>query len=286
MDNNCILKICDLSVAYGKTKVLKNINFNINSGELIALIGSNGCGKSTLIKSIMNLLPHSGKCFVKNITKNSQANTTSSSEKQLNNDTFLQLEKISVKNRASYISYIPQRIGVNMDMSVTDVCLMGYNSQLNFLASPNKIMRENVLKALENVGLSGFENRNFLSLSEGQKQLCILARTLITNSKLLLLDEPDSALDFNNKYKLMQKIKSLINNDNAGLICIHDPALALTFCDRLLLMKNGIIIADIVIKNTSIQELNNKMSQIFDNIYIDKCQDKNGNSHICVICNT
>ena len=84
----------------------------------------------------------------------------------------------------------------------------------------------------------------------------------------------------------MQKIKSLINNDNAGLICIHDPALALTFCDRLLLMKNGIIIADIVIKNTSIQELNNKMSQIFDNIYIDKCQDKNGNSHICVMCNT
>ncbi len=278
MDNNCILKICDLSVSYNKTQVLKDINFNINSGELTALIGSNGCGKSTLVKSIMNLLPHSGKCFIKNLTD--------VNNNLLNNQTFLQLEKMSVKKRASYISYIPQHIGVNMDMSVIDVCLMGYNSQLDFLASPNKNMKENVLNALDNVGLLGLENRNFLSLSEGQKQLCILARTLITNSQLLLLDEPDSALDFNNKYKLMQKIKALISNDKAGLICIHDPALALTFCDRLLLMKDGKIISDIVIKNTSTQELNNKMSQIFDNIYIDKCKDKNGNSHICVMCNT
>ena len=270
MNSKCILHISDMSVSYGDNHVINNLDLSINSGELTALIGNNGCGKSTLIKAVMQLIPYTGTCEILN-------------SHQFHDTGFIPLKNMSVKKRASFISYIPQRIGINMDMSVIDVCLMGYNSKINFLNSYTGKMKNEVINALEAVGLKDIHERNFLSLSEGQKQLCILARTLIENASVMLLDEPDSSLDFSNKYRLMKKIKALINSETAALICIHDPALALNFCDRIILMKNGHLAGEIRPATSTLEEINSKMSIIFDDIFISRCTDNDNKEHLCIM---
>ena len=140
MNSKCILHISDMSVSYGDNHVINNLDLSINSGELTALIGNNGCGKSTLIKAVMQLIPYTGTCEILN-------------SHQFHDTGFIPLKNMSVKKRASFISYIPQRIGINMDMSVMDVCLMGYNSKINFLNSYTGKMKNEVINALEAVGL-------------------------------------------------------------------------------------------------------------------------------------
>ena len=146
----------------------------------------------------MNLVKHSGKCMLGE----------------------LQLENMSVRKRAGMISYIPQRTGISISMTVREVCLLGFNPQLHMLESYNSNMRHRADKAIDSVGLAGLYDTDFLTLSEGQKQLCILARTLIEASALLLLDEPDSALDFSNRHMLMKHIRNIISDNKCALMCI------------------------------------------------------------------
>lgn len=151
------------------------------------------------------------------------------------------------------------------------------------LESYNFNMRHRADKAIDSVGLAGLYDTDFLTLSEGQKQLCILARTLIEASALLLLDEPDSALDFSNRHMLMKHIRNIISDNKCALMCIHSPELALEYCDRILLMKDGKIVSDIDVHVASLSEINEKMSLIYDNINVTECTDTKGNVHRIVL---
>ena len=240
------LYVSDVSVYYGSKCAVQNVSFNIHPGQLTAIIGNNGCGKSSLIRAVMNLVKHSGK-------------------------------------RAGMISYIPQRTGISISMTVREVCLLGFNPQLHMLESYNSNMRHRADKAIDSVGLAGLYDTDFLTLSEGQKQLCILARTLIEASALLLLDEPDSALDFSNRHMLMKHIRNIISDNKCALMCIHSPELALEYCDKILLMKDGKIVSDIDVHAASLSEINEKMSLIYDNINVTECTDTKGNVHRIVL---
>ena len=135
------LDISGLSVSYGRKNIINNLNITLYSGEFTALIGNNGCGKSTLIKAVMNLISHKGKCVLRfSSDKTTPENTA----------TFAQVitEKLTPKKRAMYMTYIAQHSGISSSISVMDVCLMGYNHMLNPLAVPDSSMRCNVLKAL------------------------------------------------------------------------------------------------------------------------------------------
>ena len=112
---------------------------------------------------------------------------------------------------------------------------MGFNPKLRLLEHPNEEMRKKARKSLALVGLGEKENENYTSLSEGQKQLCILARTLVSEANLLLLDEPESALDFRFRYKMLEILRSWVSCENRGaIVTLHDGALALNYCDELL----------------------------------------------------
>ena len=198
-------------------------------------------------------------------------------------DGEVQLENMSVRKRAGMISYIPQRTGISISMTVREVCLLGFNPQLHMLESYNSNMRHRADKAIDSVGLAGLYDTDFLTLSEGQKQLCILARTLIEDSALLLLDEPDSALDFSNRHMLMKHIRNIISDNKCALMCIHSPELALEYCDRILLMKDGKIVSDIDVHAASLSEINEKMSLIYDNINVTEFTDAKGNVHRIVL---
>ena len=226
--------VSDVSVYYGSKCAVQNVSFNIHPGQLTAIIGNNGCGKTSLIRAVMNLVKHNGKCMLGEV----------------------QLENMSVRKRAGMISYIPQRTGISISMTVREVCLLGFNPQLHMLESYNSNMRHRADKAIDSVGLAGLYDTDFLTLSEGQKQLCILARTLIEDSVLLLLDEPDSALDFSNRHMLMKHIRNIISDNKCALMCIHSPELALEYCDRILLMKDGKIVSDIDVHAAILSEIN------------------------------
>lgn len=260
--DKCFFQADKISGGYGQNKVIENISFTLNENTLAAVIGANGCGKTTLLKSIANQLKHSGSCYLMG----------------------QRLEDLNIRNLSKAISYIPQKSGISISLPVLDIVLMGFNPVLNLFERPGKKHIDIAYNALASVGISDLSHRDFLTLSEGQKQLVFLARTIAEDSPLLLLDEPDSALDFRNRYLILNNIKNMVERGNkAGILCLHDPALALEFCNKLILMKNGRCI-DIVDKTEdSLEQIENSLKNIYEGISLSKCLDSKGKVHIAVL---
>ena len=118
--------------------------------------------------------------------------------------------------------------------------LMGFNPRLGVLQSPTAAMRAAADEALRTVGLANKAGQDYLTLSGGEKQLCILARTIAEDAPLLLLDEPDSALDLANRSRMTALLAQLVHTGGkTALVCLHDPALALDSCDILVVLQGG-----------------------------------------------
>ena len=204
-----------LSVAFGERQVIRELSFSLERGTLTGLLGANGAGKSTLLRAICGLLPHRGRCVLAGEV----------------------LEKLSPRRLARRVSYIPQR-GSAAALPALEVALMGFHARLGLLERPSGAQRDAARAALEEVGAGALAQQDFRTLSEGQKQLVLLARTLVEDTGLLLLDEPDSALDFHNRHLILRTLRDLIGRgDRAGLLCLHDPALALEYCESLLVLQ-------------------------------------------------
>lgn len=272
--------IQDLSVSMGGHQILDHLSLPVeNPGHMIALLGPNGSGKTTLLRAICGELSHSGHVLL-----NGQ-----------------DLTALFPKALAGLVSYIPQQSGISISMSALDVVLMGFYSRLKLFEQPSAKMRESSLQALASVGMDDFANRDYLTLSGGEQQLVILARTLIEDTSLLLFDEPDSSLDLGNKYRMMGLIADIVHaargsggsvsrtcffspeegsetdtvldmpylqSEHAfagktAILCLHDPTLALAYCDILLLLKDGRLIHTLHPKTDPIAV----MEQAFSDIY-------------------
>ena len=232
---NNLLKIENLSCGYQRKEIVHGAGFTVESGEFCALLGLNGCGKTTLIKAICGFLPiRTGSCCA------GGDDCTSMNERQ----------------RALRMAYIPQRGSLITGKTVLDVVLMGFNARLHLLDSPGKVHRQKAMEALAQLG-------------EGQKQMVILARTLVQDTPVLLMDEPDSALDFVNRNVVLGQIRHVIHSQNkAGLITLHDPNFALSYCDTLLLMKEGSIIQRLPLAGASREDVEEALKKIYGNIRI------------------
>lgn len=248
------LKVENVVSGYGKRQIVKGLSFELHEGELCALLGVNGCGKSTLIKTLCALIPaKDGNCSLSG----------------------KDLWKLDEKGRAREVAYIPQRSSNIYGRTVTDVVLMGFNAQLGIFDNYSAKHRKAVIEILEKLGIDEFADRLYEELSEGQKQLVILARTIIQNTSVVLMDEPDSALDFTNKSLILEKVRSIIRTEGKiGLVALHDPNAALHFCDRILIMKDGRIIHNIQRSDfVDFPALERSLSDIYPNIRI---LDNNG----------
>lgn len=254
--------VSNLRVGYGSQNVLQDLSVSVESGCVMGILGANGSGKTTLLKGICGILPHGGSCTLDGTA----------------------LEGLSARKLAQLCSYIPQRSGIAIDISALDVVLMGYNPRLGLLEQPNTAMREEARRMLARVGLAGREEENYLHLSEGQKQLCILARTLVTDSKLLLLDEPESALDFRFRYQMLAVIKEwALQKRRAALVALHDPMLALNACDKLLLLQDDGTTETLCPKSDSLETMEQKLSQIYGPVSLTYCKDRQGSKHLIML---
>lgn len=217
-----VLEVERLRAGYGKRMVLRDVSFRVDGGMLTALLGANGCGKTTLLKALCRQLPYDGRCLLGGTS----------------------LRDVPRKALARQVSYIPQRSGIGVSLPVLEVVLMGFNPALGLLERPSAAQRNQALEALAAVGLADRAGEDYQRLSEGQKQLCILARTIVEDAPLLLMDEPESSLDFDHRHRIMRRLAALVRDTGkAALITLHDPALALAYCQRLILLKDGVCIA-------------------------------------------
>ena len=245
----------NLSAGYSKTHIVQDISFSLELGSVIGILGANGSGKTTLIKALCGILPHEGTCLLEG-TK---------------------LESLSARQIAKQVSYIPQRSGIAIDISALDVVLMGFNPQLKLLEHPTKAMVETAREALSQVGMAEKEHTNYLHLSEGQKQLCILARTIVSGSRLLLLDEPESALDFQYRYRMLEMIRSWTDRAKGGaIITLHDPVLALNYCDKLMLLKNGKLLDILSPKEDPLEKMEQVLNQVYGPVSLQLCKTRSG----------
>ena len=161
---------------------------------------------------------------------------------------------------------------------------MGFNPKLGILEHPTKKMKELAVEALRKVGLFCGEETNYLHLSEGQKQLCILARTLVSESKLLLLDEPESALDFRFRNQILELLKNRVESKkSSAVVTLHDPVLALNFCDKLLLFSDGCVLGTIEPKKDSIEKMEQMLGAIYGNISLQRCKNRKGEEQIVML---
>lgn len=249
-----LLSLREICTGYGDREIVRGASLTVQGGEFCALLGLNGCGKTTLLRAACGLLPlHGGSCTV------GETDTTHLDE----------------RSRARLMSYIPQRGSPIMGKTVLEVVLMGFNPRLRLLDSPGETHRKIAMEHLTHLGLAELAGRDYATLSEGQKQLVILARALSQDTPVMLMDEPDSALDFVNRHMVLGKIREVLHGRRqAGLITLHDPNFALCYCDRLLLMQNGVILNEIDMRNTDRAAIEVGLRRIYGEIAVLEYKDR------------
>ena len=207
-----------IQVAFGSKAILHDISLDIQDKEFVGIIGPNGSGKSTFLKCLYRVLqPNNGKIFFDGT----------------------ELSELSHRDTALKMAVVAQHSTVNFDFSVLEMVLMG-RSPYKGLLDRDKIDDYEIARhALEQVGLSDFESRNFNTLSGGEQQRVILARALAQRTECLVLDEPTNHLDIKYQLELMTIVKRL---DATVVSAIHDLNPAAIYCDRIIALKDGYIV--------------------------------------------
>ena len=208
----------NLSFSYGSHQVLHDINFTVEDGEFLSILGCNGVGKSTLFRCVLGLLQnYSGEVLINGV------------------DT----RKLPPAKMARLAAYIPQNCSPTFNYSVEDVVLMGTTTGLHALRSPGKKELEQVEWALEKIGITHLRKRCFHHISGGERQLAVIARALVQNAKLLMLDEPTASLDFGNQVLVQEQARMLADEGYTIIQTTHNPEHSYMFSDKVLAIKDG-----------------------------------------------
>lgn len=212
-----MMEVKNISYHYhGGGEVLKDVNFTLEQGQFLAILGNNGVGKSTLLKCLNKILK------------------ADSGELLLDGESILQMSNHQVSQRIAFVSQtVP-----NTQMTVHDVVMLGRRPYMKwgFTEKDHQIVHS----AMDRLNLESLRGRFLNQLSGGERQKVMLARALAQQPKLLLLDEPTSSLDIHNQYQVLEIVRELCHHDGlTAVVVIHDLNLALRFCDRFLLLRQG-----------------------------------------------
>ncbi len=237
-----MLTIKNISVFYGKRQILHNINLDVNPGEILALIGPNGAGKSTLIRAISGVIPiKSGDVYVDDI------NITSLSSMQ----------------RARKISVVPQAVSVPPAFTVWETVLLGRTPYLNFLGQASAQDEALAHLVLEQVDCLHLINSHITEISGGEQQRVLLARALVQDTPILLMDEPTAHLDLRHQLDLLKLITKHAREKNITvLIALHDLNLASLFADKIAIVQNGQLCVAGTPKETLTEEILNSIYNV------------------------
>jgi iron complex transport system ATP-binding protein len=217
------LAVENVSAGYDKIPVLRDVSLTVDRGSICGLMGRNGSGKTTMLRCINAILkPFQGRVVVE--------------EKEVG-----RLSRIEI---ARLISLVPQGIQTAFSFSCLEMILMGSASRIRAWSAPSRKETLKAMEILDEVGIPSLAQRPFNHLSGGERQLVMLSRALFQDAPVMLLDEPNSHLDFSNQHRMMGLMREMVKKRGlTALISLHDPNLTLYYCDQVAMLKDGRIVA-------------------------------------------
>lgn len=213
----------DLAIELGGTSILHGLTAHARSGEFVGLIGPNGAGKSTLLRALAATLP------------------PSAGEVRLDGAV---IGSLAPRQLAMVVAAVPQNTTLTFAFTAAEVALLGRHPHLRRFAVEGDTDLRIARDALARTGMAAFADRSFPSLSGGERQLVLLAKALAQQPRILLLDEPISALDIRHQLAVLQLVAALTEAGVVAVAALHDLNLAARFCTRLVLMAGGRVLAD------------------------------------------
>ncbi|MGH6727647.1 MAG: ABC transporter ATP-binding protein [Pseudolabrys sp.] len=212
-----------LTIGYADHTVGRDLDVALSTGEVLALLGPNGGGKTTLLKTLLGLIkPKAGEVAL--------------GDKPLG--------RYSIRERARTLAYVPQVHIGTFAFTVETVVLMGRTAHGTLFSAPSAHDRDVAAAVLDRFGIAQLANRPYTMISGGERQLVLLARALAQEPQFIVLDEPTASLDFGNQGKVMAEIKALAASGHGVLFTTHDPNHALRGADRAFLLRQGTRIAE------------------------------------------
>lgn len=215
-----MLEISNVCAGYGEKEIVHNISFQLQAGENMCILGANGCGKTTLLRAVGNLIPFRGSVKLDGV----------------------ELKSMKRRQIAEKIAMLSQLNGTYFSYSVYDTVMLGRYQHIRqtFSDRPSKQDREVVEQCLDTVGMLDMAQRRIHELSGGQLQRVFLAKALAQDPQIILLDEPTNHLDVKQQVELIQHLKKWSHEgDHAVIGVFHDINLALQMADKVLFMKEG-----------------------------------------------
>lgn len=214
-----MLEIRSMSACYGKRTVLEGVSLSLERGELLAVVGENGCGKTTLLKAILGTVRREGEITVDGVM----------------------LDTLGIKERAKRISYLSQGRPVP-DMTVLELVRHARFCRLDFPHSYSKTDTDKAKEIILRLGLGEYIDAPVALLSGGTRQRVYIAAALAQESDFILMDEPTSYLDAPHRVGLMKLLRSVACEGRGVLAVLHDVDLAMRYADRVAVMKDGRVI--------------------------------------------
>ena len=226
-----MIEIQDLTVRIGATEILKDLNLTIAANNWTCFVGPNGAGKTTLLKSILGSQSYAGS---------------------------LKDDGVEVfNNHDRNVAFVPQHPQIPVGMSVTEYVMLG-RAKRDGWGTESKESRALVVDTLKLTGLYGMQNQFITRLSGGEMQRALIARALVQQPELLLLDEPPSALDLHHQIAVLNKIEILKEREVTIISTMHDITLAAMYADQIVVMKEGRILlsgaSDVVVHSDQLKE--------------------------------
>lgn len=218
-----MLSAIDLAFGHrGARPIGHGLTLSLGAGEVVCLLGPNGCGKTTFLKTLLGLIPSRGGRLE------------------------LDGRDIAAYSRAEFarrVAYVPQAGSAYFPFGVLDVVLMGRASHVDMFAAPSPADRHAARDALKTLGIEHLGGRSFTAISGGERQMVLIARALAQQPAMIVMDEPTASLDFGNQARVLEIIRSLAGDGLAVLFSSHDPGHAFACAERVALMKAGNLLA-------------------------------------------
>lgn len=233
---------------------LRNIHLTVENGEFISILGPNGSGKSTLLKLIAGILkPSGGNIFLEGSD----------------------YRNISKKNLAKTIAFVPQTALTIFPFSLFEIVMMGRTPYLNLIGYERPEDREIVDEAMELVDITHLRNKGINEVSGGEAQRAFIARAIVQQPRLILLDEPNSHLDIKHQLSIFDLIQKLNMEKKLSVVTVsHDLNLAGYYSSRVIMMKEGCIVEDDKTMNILTKENILKIFEVEADIKVDEKSSK------------